>query len=361
MHRKIFNVALTYIIVFIIPIGIFAATPSKNLGFQGQLYSSGAPLSSSVNATFTFYDSLSGGTVTGSPISKTITVNNGYFGTSFTEADTTGVNFDQALYVQVNINGTDLSPRTAINSNVSSLKTFGTFTYSSAPAVGPAGSLYFNTTDNTLYMSNGTSWTPSSPWITNGTDAYFSGSGNIGIGTTTPTSALTVNRSGTTASIMISSYRGSEAHGSLIGRGARGTDTVPTFLLNANDGDRIFEVSGQVWNGSSFTTAAGMQFYGKNHSSSSLPTYIRFNTTAVNTIAPREVMRLTADGSVGIGTSVPVAILSVHGSASTTMDLFNVASTTAINYLTVKNGGNVGVGTSTPTAQFTTTGTVRFA
>ncbi|MES2623277.1 MAG: tail fiber domain-containing protein [Patescibacteria group bacterium] len=191
MQKRTLLLISTFLITALISsASIFAASPSKSLGFQGQLFSNGAPLSSSVNATFTFYDSLSGGSTTGSPIVKTVTVANGYFGTSFTESDTTGVNFDQALYVQVNINGTDLSPRTSLNAAPTALKSFGTFSYSSAPTVGPAGSLYFNTTDNTLYTSNGTTWTSVSLWQANGTTTYYS-AGNVAIGTTTAASSTT--------------------------------------------------------------------------------------------------------------------------------------------------------------------------
>ncbi|MES2623306.1 MAG: tail fiber domain-containing protein [Patescibacteria group bacterium] len=196
-RRTLFTILISAISTLFFAVNIYAASPSKALGFQGQLFSNNAPVSSSVNATFTFYDSLSGGVVTGSPIAKTITVANGYFGTSFTEADTTGVNFDQALYVQVNINGTDLSPRTALNAAPTALKSFGAFSYASAPTVGPAGSLYFNNVSNTLFVSDGTSWNvtassaSTSPWLMNDSDTYFN-TGNVGIGTTTPGSALTV-------------------------------------------------------------------------------------------------------------------------------------------------------------------------
>jgi hypothetical protein len=190
--RTLFLIPIFLFTMFFSASSVSAASPSKSLGFQGQLFSNGTPLSSSVNATFTFYDAPTAGSVTGSPISKTVTVNNGYFGTSFTGADTAGVNFDQALYVQVNINGTDLSPRTALNAAPTALKSFGTFSYSSAPTVGPAGSLYFNTTDGMLYVSNGTAWvTSGSSWMTNGTSTYTLG--NVGIGTTSSDFALNVS------------------------------------------------------------------------------------------------------------------------------------------------------------------------
>lgn len=91
---------------------ISAANVEKALSFQGQLFESNAAKTGSVNATFTFYDAVTGGNITGSQIAKTVTVSNGYFGTQFTEPDTTGVDFNQQLYLEVSINGTTLTPRT---------------------------------------------------------------------------------------------------------------------------------------------------------------------------------------------------------------------------------------------------------
>ncbi|MES2623333.1 MAG: tail fiber domain-containing protein [Patescibacteria group bacterium] len=371
---------------------IFAASPSKSLGFQGQLYSSGAPLSSSVNATFTFYDALSGGAVTGSPIVKTVTVANGYFGTSFTEADTTGVNFNQALYVQVNINGTDLSPRTALNAVPTALKSFGAFSYASAPTVGPAGSLYFNTTDNTLYISNGTTWTVSTPWVTSGTDITYI-AGKVGVGTSTPSELFHVVNPAGTASLRIS--------------GANGGFLRIEDTNVADSADPVGRPFGYM------RMSAGVLRFGNA------------NRAATNTTASSDKMIITTPGDVGIGSSVVDARLVVAGSgtyvltgaasssgslnlrsfryaisANEPIGMINFSSndsqltdpgtttafiramsaqvhtptvldtdlifgttvgTTTSERMRIMANGFVGIGTSTPTAQFTTTGTVRFA
>ena len=196
MLRNILTLCILSLSLFV-SIFTYAAEPEPTLSFQGQLFDNNIPASGSVSATFTFYDAPTSGSSTGSTINKTLTVSNGYFSTAFTSSDTTGVNFNQQLYLEVSINGTPLSPRTTINPTVSSLKTLGTFSYTAAPTVGPTGSLYFNTTSNELYVSNGSVWqlagvsSSTTQWSPNGTSLNYL-AGNVGIGTTTPGSVLTV-------------------------------------------------------------------------------------------------------------------------------------------------------------------------
>ncbi|MES2623249.1 MAG: tail fiber domain-containing protein [Patescibacteria group bacterium] len=439
MQKRTLLLISTFLLTALISsASIFAASPSKSLGFQGQLFNNGTPLTSSVNATFTFYDALSGGAVTGSPIAKTITVNNGYFGTSFTESDTAGVNFDQALYVQVNINGTDLSPRTSLNAAPTALKSFGTFSYASAPTVGPAGSLYFNTTDNTLYTSNGTSWTASTPWVTNGSNISYMG-GNVGIGSSTPGFPLTItgagyastgfvtgngttNVGGFTVNISttsrVSLARGydfgviSSSMGLLYANGPTAlgifTENVPTYIGHNSFGVQAFNIPitgcsllcnpyysiptnvvmdsnaplitnniiGGSFNGSSAPGTAGtygaLSLRGGNGSGSNVAGSllnlvggqstgsadggaIRFLTTPASTSsatinATVERMRIDANGNIGIGTSTPLAKLSINANpADTIATLFLVSSSTASvtnNLFSVSNTGVVTINRS---------------
>jgi hypothetical protein len=398
--RTLLIILISLITTFSFGVNIFAASPSKALGFQGQLFNNNAPLTGSVNATFTFYDSLSGGAVTGSPISKTVTVANGYFGAQFTEADTTGVNFDQALYIQVNINGTDLSPRTALNAAPTALKSFGTFSYSAAPAIGPAGSLYFNTTNNTLYISNGTAWASSTPWATGGPNPSISYMGGlVGVGTSDPLMQFTVF-SPYAATSTIASFQGNSNSTAQVGsiQGPKsgtiqivgsddnqnhgGSLLISTFsvgafsarsssiyftgsrstaaeynagLFNAmKDGDQIGALTFGGDNGVNLRSQ-GATIMGKasgDWATTSTAGYLAFSTTPSSSTTLFERVRITSDGSLGIGTTTPLAVLSVKGKSTGTGALAQFTDSANVARVTFLDNGNVGIGTSTPAGQF---------
>ncbi len=70
-------------------------------------------------------------------------------------------------------------------------------------------------------------------------------------------------------------------------------------------------------------------------------------------------------GAIGIGSTSPTALLSIHSNNSAMGNLFNIGSSTSgaatSTYFMVKSTGQVGIGTTSPSAQLTTTGTVQFA
>ena len=99
-------------------------------------------------------------------------------------------------------------------------------------------------------------------------DFYINASGNVGIGTTSPTSALTISTSGSTASLSITDTGGSGAGFGLLGNGA----TTPNKYIRAAGGvlqvlssaySVIFQISdaGVIqtgsWNGSTIGAAYG--------------------------------------------------------------------------------------------------------
>lgn len=180
-----------------------AAAPTKSIAFHGQLSTAGSAVSGSKSISFQFYDASSGGAAVGSLITKTATVSAGYFSVVFSASDLTGVDFNQSLWIGVTVEGDALSPRISINSVPSSLNTFGLFSYASAPSVGSAGAVYYNTGDSKTYVSNGTAWVElgGSQWTTTGSDVYYN-TGNVGIGTTTPGSKLVVAGQITTDSLV---------------------------------------------------------------------------------------------------------------------------------------------------------------
>jgi len=63
------------------------------------------------------------------------------------------------------------------------------------------------------------------------------------------------------------------------------------------------------------------------------------------------------DGNIGIGTSTPLSLFSLQGTAGSS-DIFTIASSTGANLLTVNSSGNIGIGTSTPKYNFVLEGTI---
>jgi hypothetical protein len=70
-----------------------------------------------------------------------------------------------------------------------------------------------------------------------------------------------------------------------------------------------------------------------------------------------EIARINSVG-LGIGTNTPKTTLSVVGSS--TVDPFDIASTSAGSYLHVTQAGNVGIGTSSPAALLAVNGNALF-
>ncbi|MBI2459605.1 MAG: hypothetical protein HYV53_03580, partial [Parcubacteria group bacterium] len=173
--------------------------------------------------------------------------------------------------------------------------------------------------------------------------------GNVGIGTTSPgqllsvagnglfngnitayggftgasitaTSSLTISASDTASSSvnnLLTLEHLSSASGGLAGLGS-------AILFNAED------------TGGSSTSTARILSALSNVSTSSPASYLAFETKNT-TGALTERLRIISDGSLGIGTTSPLAKLSVQGTAGA--NVFDVASSTGQSLLTVNNTG----------------------
>ncbi len=135
-------------------------------------------------------------------------------------------------------------------------------------------------------VAGATGATGASPFTLNGTDAYYT-AGNVGIGTTAPTTALDVNGSITSTAVNIQRASSAPSVGDA------------SCILFSNTGGGYYDL---IQGGS----AAGMQFF----------SYVGGGWT--------ERMRIASSGNVGIGTTTPGYTLHVNGS---------VAGTSAYNNL----------------------------
>ncbi|WP_409479016.1 tail fiber domain-containing protein [Pseudobdellovibrio sp. HCB154] len=143
-----------------------------------------------------------------------------------------------------------------------------------------------------------------------GTDQLVVSGTNVGIGTVNPDSAFNVvGTGGGDDDVHIDSY-GNTAEGTVMLRRARGTVAAPTTLL-AND--RMGFIAFRGHNGTSFLDLSRIQASAEADLSVSASTNLQFYTT--NDGSMTEKMRITASGTVGVGTATPNAAyrLDVHG------------------------------------------------
>ena len=143
---------------------------------------------------------------------------------------------------------------------------------------------------------------------------HIDGSGNLGIGTSSPARILHVASANPTAFF----DRDGGNPGAIGLRGSRGNLSAPTQSL-AND--TLGAVSGFGYtSASSFTSAgiANMTFYAAEAlTSTAQGSYITFSTTSIGTATPSERMLISSAGNVGIGTSSASVRLQLADSSST--------------------------------------------
>jgi hypothetical protein len=136
-------------------------------------------------------------------------------------------------------------------------------------------------------------------------------SGNIGIGTTTPSAGLDVSNALTgsnTATVNLSTFSNSASGSQIIGRKARGTSAAPAAVLNA---DTLALFGARGYGATNFgTVGAGIGMSAsENWTDAAQGTVMHFVTTANGTTAPFIRMTLDPVGNLGIGTGAPAGAL----------------------------------------------------
>ena len=133
---------------------------------------------------------------------------------------------------------------------------------------------------------------------------------------------------------------GAGAYPAFTGRIARGTLASPSTVQN---GDILVQMAGRGYGSTKYidNSVARINFRAaQTFSDSNAATDITFEVSGINTSSPREVVRIGAGGSVGIGTTTPTSTLHVSGTARIAGI---ITATTAIN--TQLGVGTVGIRT----------------
>jgi hypothetical protein len=211
---------------------------------------------------------------------------------------------------------------------------------------------------------------------------YFT-TGNVGIGTTSPSSPLHVVSASNFQPQIIADHVAGAGTGAgyfLLDR-ARGTIGAKTAVVS---GDPLGTLMSRGYDGSALQNAAWISFDVDGAvSAGNVPTGMTLFTTPVGGSAASR-MHIDADGSVGIGTTGPTSRLTITGGiteirdgnylmlrpSGNGWDMRLQATGTQLDILSggalgspimsLVNGGNVGIGTTTPSSKLSVSdGTVR--
>lgn len=148
-------------------------------------------------------------------------------------------------------------------------------------------------------------------WVLNSGNLVFM-TGNVGIGTTSPTTEFEIHNDNDTGHAMFNqaTFSSTASDTSIINLiRARGTSVSPVQLAI---GDQLGQLRFSGETGTGFNAAATIEAYATGaYSNTSTPSTLIFKTTALGSAIPTERMRIIDTGFIGIGTSAPTSLLHV--------------------------------------------------
>ena len=376
--------------------GVHAQGVSQPFTYQGYLRQGGAPLNNpSQSMRFRIFDALTGGTMLWDSGALTVNVSNGLFTVQLNPPASIWTGADRFLEIQVG--ATTLSPRVRIGStpyaNTATLLNMfrsGTtnpdrMVITHSPAFSNWGLQYRDSDDSFHFLNNGAtvlriglagptalqipadagagrvltsdaagnaSWADlpasASVWAVSGANIHNTNTGNVGIGTTTPTAKLDVR-----GGMLVDSSSGSlrigypssanQWHFNTIGGGAN-----LQLWENAAGAIRMYFAAGGNIGIGTTAPAARLDILGGNWDTASTEGDLRIGN------ATYRLKIGVATGGAGAGHTTIAAQGGVNAlslGAGTTLDTQRT--------LTILGTGNVGIGTTAPAAKLDVNGTAR--
>jgi hypothetical protein len=376
--------------------GVHAQGVTQPFTYQGYLRQGGAPLNNPSQAMrFRIFDALAGGTMLWDSGALTVSVSNGLFTVQLNPPASIWTGADRFLEIQVG--ATTLSPRVRIGAtpyaNTATLLNMfrsGTtnpdrMVITHSPAFSNWGLQYRDSDDSFHFLNNGTtvlrvglagptalqipadagagrvltsdaagnaSWQDlpagASVWAVSGSNIYNTNTGNVGIGTTTPTAKLDVR-----GGMLVDSSSGSlrigypssanQWHFNTIGGGAN-----LQLWENAAGAIRMYFAAGGNIGIGTTAPAARLDILGGNWDTASTEGDLRIGN------ATYRLKIGVATGGAGAGHTTIAAQGGVNAlslGAGTTLDTQRT--------LTILGTGNVGIGTTAPAAKLDVNGTAR--
>jgi hypothetical protein len=396
MKRWLAVSVLSALVALTILAGVHAQGVTQPFTYQGFLRQGGVPLNNpSQSMRFRIYDALTGGTMLWDSGALTVSVSNGLFTVQLNPPVSVWTGADRFLEIQVG--ATTLSPRVRLGStpyaNTATLLNMfqsGTMNpdrmvITHSPAFTNWGLMYRDTDDSFHFLAGGTtvlrvglggptalqipagaaagrvltsdasgnaSWQPLPPsatvWAVSGANIYNTNTGNVGIGTTTPTAKLDVR-----GGMLVDSSSGSlrigypssanQWHFNTIGGGAN-----LQLWENAAGAIRMYFAAGGNIGIGTTAPAARLDILGGNWDTASTEGDLRIGN------ATYRLKIGVATGGAGAGH----ATIAAQGGVNA-LSLGAGTTLAAQRTLTILGTGNVGIGTTAPAAKLDVNGTAR--